>query len=223
MEDLLNLGLIEPINIQELLLNLLLCIVLASFLAWFYARFGRSPSNRQAFARNLPIVALTTVVIIQIVQSSLAISLGLVGALSIVRFRTAIKEPEELAFMFLAITMGLGLGAGQRLATIVSVIIIFLFILVRDQFFSTQVQVNNLFLDLQTSSQTSLAEVEKILGEHVISAEVRRLDSSPQTQQFTFMIRLKDNSSLNTLTLALREQLPTGQFSFIDQVNTFGG
>ena len=52
-------------------------------------------------------------IIITIVKSSLALSLGLVGALSIVRFRTAIKDPEELSFLFISIAIGLGMGANQ--------------------------------------------------------------------------------------------------------------
>ena len=53
---------------------------------------------------------MTTMLIITVVKSSLALSLGLVGALSIVRFRAAIKEPEELAYLFLTIAIGLALG-----------------------------------------------------------------------------------------------------------------
>jgi hypothetical protein len=59
-------------------------------------------------------ITMTTMLIITIVKASLALSLGLVGALSIVRFRAAIKEPEELAYLFLAIAIGLDFGAGQR-------------------------------------------------------------------------------------------------------------
>ena len=54
-----------------------------------------------------------------VVKSSLALSLGLVGALSIVRFRTPIKEPEELVYLFLAIALGLGYAAGHTLMTTV--------------------------------------------------------------------------------------------------------
>ena len=71
-----------------------------------------------------PFVLLTTVLVISIVKSSLALSLGLVGALSIVRFRTPIKEPEELAYLFLCIAAGLGLGANQTLPTIIAIILI---------------------------------------------------------------------------------------------------
>ncbi len=62
--------------------------------------------------------------IITIVKSSLALSLGLVGALSIVRFRSAIKEPEELAYLFLCIAIGLGLGASQTAITTLAFIVI---------------------------------------------------------------------------------------------------
>ena len=63
------------------------------------------------------IIIITIMVVITIVKSSLALSLGLVGALSIVRFRTAIKEPEELAYTFFAIAIGLGAGADQIIIT----------------------------------------------------------------------------------------------------------
>ena len=64
--------------------------------------------------------------IILIVKSSLALSLGLIGALSIVRFRTPIKEPEELIYLFFSIAIGIGFGAGQTLVTSLVFILIIL-------------------------------------------------------------------------------------------------
>ena len=69
-------------------------------------------------------VGITTFIIISIVKSSLALSLGLVGALSIIRFRTAIKEPEELGYFFMAISIGLGLGANQLYPTIIGFVVL---------------------------------------------------------------------------------------------------
>ena len=100
-------------SLPKLVISLALAAVLGSILGQVYIRFGHSLSNRKLFARNFLVLVVTTTLIISIVRSSLALSLGLVGALSIVRFRAAIKEPEELAFLFLAISIGLGLGAGQ--------------------------------------------------------------------------------------------------------------
>lgn len=83
--------------------NLILAAILGRLLGVFYTRFGSSLSNRRSFGGNFMILAMTTMLIISIVKSSIALSLGLVGALSIVRFRAAIKEPEELTYLFLTI------------------------------------------------------------------------------------------------------------------------
>jgi len=94
------------------LVNIILAIVLSAITSYVYIHFCTSLSNRRSFARNFVIIALTTMFIITVVKSSLALSLGLIGALSIIRFRTAIKDPEELAFLFVTIAIGLGLGGG---------------------------------------------------------------------------------------------------------------
>ena len=104
--------------------NLLLTALLCFILSRIYIRYGSSLSNRRMFARNFVLIGMTTMVIITIVKSSLALSLGLVGALSIVRFRAAIKEPEELSYLFLTIAIGLGLGADQRIITLAALFII---------------------------------------------------------------------------------------------------
>ena len=121
MDQALNFGSSDaPLSIPILILNLAIGIVLSLILRWHFQRFGSTLSNRSEFNLVFPFVLLTTILIITVVKSSLALSLGLVGALSIVRFRTPIKEPEELAYLFIAIAMGLGLGANQTLPTICS-------------------------------------------------------------------------------------------------------
>ena len=112
------------ISIPEFISSLLLTAFLASILANIYTNHGSTLSNRRVFSRNFMIIALTTMLVITVVKSSLALSLGLVGALSIVRFRSAIKEPEELAYLFLAIGIGLGMGANQILVTVLAFAII---------------------------------------------------------------------------------------------------
>ena len=99
-----------PLSLATLIFNLVLGLVLSLLISWYYVRFGQSLSNRARFAPILPILTLITLLVISIVKSSLALSLGLVGALSIVRFRTAIKDPEELIFLFFAIAIGFGNG-----------------------------------------------------------------------------------------------------------------
>ena len=89
------------IDIQGFFISLLCAAILSFFVQLFYIKYSSSLSNKKEFSKNFVILGLTTCIVITIVKSSLALSLGLVGALSIVRFRAAIKEPEELVYLFL--------------------------------------------------------------------------------------------------------------------------
>ena len=118
------------IDLKNFVLNLLVAIILSFLIQLTYNRTSRSLSSAENFSRNFIVLGLTTTIIITIVKSSLALSLGLVGALSIVRFRAAIKEPEELVFLFLIIAVGLGCGAGQINITVVGTLIAIMIIFI---------------------------------------------------------------------------------------------
>ena len=120
----------ENINVSfdNFLIAIFLSILLGFLVREFYIRFSTTLSNKVEFSKTFVILAATTTIVITIVKSSLALSLGLVGALSIVRFRAAIKEPEELVYLFLLIAIGLGCGAGQFFITVIGVSIILILI-----------------------------------------------------------------------------------------------
>ena len=87
------------IDLENFVINLVCAIILSFLIQLTYNRTSKSLSSATNFSRNFVVLGLTTTIVITIVKSSLALSLGLVGALSIVRFRAAIKEPEELIQM----------------------------------------------------------------------------------------------------------------------------
>jgi hypothetical protein len=214
-------GLINPdaLSINALAFNMLLGIVLSVIVAWYYARFGEALSNRVKFARLLPMLCLTTILVISVVKASLALSLGLVGALSIVRFRTAIKDPEELMYLFLAIAIGLGLGADQRIPTLVALMIILL-LLIGTRFFAPRSQRRNLYLNIQVPEAEQTGEFETIndiLVAHAELVDMRRLDRHNHTLQMTYLLDCKDQGRLVRLMDDLRDQVPECTFSFIDQ------
>ncbi|HEY7699435.1 MAG TPA: DUF4956 domain-containing protein, partial [Vicinamibacteria bacterium] len=105
--------------------------VAALYVRFLYRRFGSSVSNRDSFSAVFPMLTAVTVLIILVVKSSLALSLGLVGALSIVRFRAAIKSPEELVYLFFCIGIGVALGAEHRLLALVAVLVVSAFVAFR--------------------------------------------------------------------------------------------
>ena len=185
------------IPIWDFVINLILTALLAFLLGRFYSRFGRSLSNRTQFSGNFILIAMTTMLIISIVKASLALSLGLVGALSIVRFRSAIKEPEELAYLFLLIAIGLGFGADQRLTTLVAFCIILTIIWISSRS-SVARQDGYLYLTIGTNGQksTELSQIIKALEAHCSELELKRLDEDKHQLEAAFNIRFDTISDL---------------------------
>ena len=114
---------------------LLLTLFCSYVLKYTFEKKSNSLSSKYQLSNMMPILSGTTFLVILIVKSSLALSLGLVGALSIVRFRTPIKEPEDLVYLFLSIGLGIGFGAYQVLSTLVIFFIIIAFIWIKKSSF----------------------------------------------------------------------------------------
>ena len=126
----------------EFLKSLIAAAILGYLINLIYIKYSNPLSNKVQFSKNFIILSVTTCIIITIVKSSLALSLGLVGALSIVRFRAAIKEPEELIYLFLTIAAGLGTGAGQIKITIFGVIFVLIIIIIQKVFQKITLMIN---------------------------------------------------------------------------------
>ncbi|RMD85490.1 MAG: DUF4956 domain-containing protein, partial [Candidatus Dadabacteria bacterium] len=108
------------VDIEQLGYQLIVGAIIGVVIRWHFIKFSSVLGNKRDSSAIFPFILLITLLVITVVKSSLALSLGLVGALSIVRFRTPIKEPEELGYLFLSIASGLGLGANQIKATVLS-------------------------------------------------------------------------------------------------------
>ena len=106
-----NSSLNASVNVNDFVISLVTAIILGLLTTQHFKRIPTTVSSKGNLIILLPFIALVVCIIITIVKSSLALSLGLVGALSIVRFRTPIKDPMELSYIFLAIAIGLGTGA----------------------------------------------------------------------------------------------------------------
>jgi hypothetical protein len=211
-----------PLSVPDLLVNLVIGVILAVLVRWHFRRFGSTLSNRDEFAQVFPFIILTTILIISVVKSSLALSLGLVGALSIVRFRTPIKEPEELAYLFISIAIGLGLGASQSIPTIIATF----FILgamaglkwTKGDDFGKQ-----LFLTIDWEGDTATAEsgrlnaLNTVLLKHVDKSDLRRYDVRNGLLSATYLLDIHDDELLNTLIDDLRATFPDISVTFLDQ------
>ena len=200
------------------ILNIILSGLLATLLSWIYTTYGNSLSNRKQFGKNFLLITLTTVLIITIVKSSLALSLGLVGALSIIRFRAAIKEPEELSYLFMAIAIGLGFGADQTLITIIAFIIIMAIVVFSKKFSKKNQNDQNLHLTIQSDDpkKVNIEAILDVLNTYCDQIDLRRLDETKNVIEASFIVESQSFSQLNKAKYELQKLDDSLKIVFLD-------
>ena len=203
---------------DEFLFNIIIVALLTSVLRFYYIRFGNAISNRRKFANNFLPLALGTLLIIMIVKSSIALSLGLVGALSIVRFRAAIKDPEELTYLFIAIGLGLAGGANQPILAIVAFtfIIGLLFInrlIIGKVSFKKE---DKLFVNISTDEE-DLGKVTALLTSIFPYVELKRLDTLEKGMDVSFVCKADSIDQLSKAKNEISQLSKQTRLSIVDQ------
>jgi len=193
---------LTELRVGELMGQMVWLILLSSLLSVIYLYTGNALSNKKRLAAIFPLMSLTTMLIISIIKVSLTLSLGLVGALSIVRFRAAIKDPEELVYIFLAITLGLGFGANQIGLTSVFFGVMLVVIVaqawLRGRFNRVWLEKDSVQLELVFKKKQGLATITKILDEHCVEIKLQRM-SEEKEQVMVFLIKPKSVESLEMI------------------------
>ena len=193
------------IDIPNFVLSLVFAAILSFFVQLFYIRYSSTLSNRKEFSKNFVILGVTTCIVIMIVKSSLALSLGLVGALSIVRFRAAIKEPEELVYLFLIIAIGLGCGANQLIITVVGIVFALILIMIYSGYLKNSKknieQVINLGIIIQENINDT--QINNLINDiKKISSELKFVSMSRTNENTTINIDLKPKKFENLTLLS---------------------
>lgn len=193
----------DDLSLTLTIFNFCGAIVVSFLVKSFYTRYSFSLTGKMHIGSVIPILTAVIFLVIVIVKSSLALSLGLVGALSIVRFRTPIKEPEELVYLFLAIAIGLGFGAGYpiitALITVLTLVIIF-FLLSNKR--ASAIEYN--LLVNWSNQEISFDTVAEIIGALCMSLKLIRFESDNQNNSSVFLIELSEQTDLDTLVTKLK-------------------
>ncbi len=119
----------SQIDVAEIVICMLITVLIAMYIFMVYRIITRNSFYNRNFNLSLIALAVITAAIILTIQSNIVISLGMVGALSIVRFRTAIKDPMDLVFLFWAISIGIICGAGFAIVAVIASVIITVIVL----------------------------------------------------------------------------------------------
>lgn len=187
---------ITPSSWLTILVSLLLAFVVGLFIAFIYRKNYRGVMYSNNFTLTLVLMTLITCPVVMCIRESIALSMGMVGALSIVRFRTAVKDPLDTAYMFWSLTMGILLGAGQFFLTALTVVGIAVLITV--------------LVQIQSKSQGSFLlvvrmgeEADRAAGQIIGSIRTQKLKSKTVSSngiEATYEVRLdKPDAILNKL------------------------
>ena len=205
-------------SVARFVMSLVLGGLLTLFVQGLYRRFGNSPSNPETFASMFLVLTLTTMFVIHIVQSSLALSLGLLGALTIVRFRTAIKSPNELVYAFLCVSIGISLAANRLLLSAVSLVVVSVFIYFTSRF-QRRDQSRQWLLTMSgapkrffTDKGPSALDVLTTLDG---AAKIQRLDHDEDLVELRAVVTVREPEVSAKLS-KLRGRLPGLDISYVD-------
>ena len=213
-------------NIQIDFGNFFVAIILSLILSFLvkltYLKVGRALNDKDYFSDTFIPLAIITTLVITVIKFSLALSLGLVGALSIVRFRAAIKEPEELVYLFFIISIGLANGANQFLLSTISTIIIILFLFLRNYYQSKKVNdfkfnsdSNILSINI-TDNKKNIEDVIKQLNPQLKYLKLKSANIEKNQSTYVFWYDLDEkqiNNFLNNLKGLSDENLELSIYS----------
>lgn len=205
LDDFQNLDLF-PLSTGDILANLLIALLCGLFIAWLYRKTSTAPGYPPSFLISMVLLTLITAMVIMIIGNSLARAFGLVGAMSIIRFRTAVKETLDIVFIFFALAAGLAAGAGAQTIAVIATPLIggVLFILTRLSLLAPQRR--EYFLQFSYDGDDERPGYIDVLNTHcrrhrLVSAAAGRGEGP---MQLSFSVELRDLRDNQVLLRELR-------------------
>lgn len=190
---------INSVSILDMAIALLLAFGLGLFIFLVYKKTYQGVMYSSSFGVTLIALTMITTVVILAVTSNVVLSLGMVGALSIVRFRTAIKEPLDIAFLFWSIAVGIVLAAGMIPLAVIGSVIIGVILLI---FVNRKSHCNPYIIVVQCADHNSETKVKDFLTGQVQRCVVKSKSVQRGSIELNMEIRLKDDNTdfVNTLS-----------------------
>ncbi len=194
-QDIFKSGFLESVNVISLfdmLLTLLLSFALGLFVFYIYKRCCSSIMYSASFGVTLIALCMITSMVILAVTNNVILSLGMVGALSIVRFRTAIKDPSDIAFLFWSIAAGIVLAAGFIELAVTGSLFIGLILLIFSQ---TKGLAKPYILVLHCSNQKTEQEASDMVSRRVKRLSLKSKSVTPGCIELNYEVCLRDEDT----------------------------
>lgn len=183
---------ITSVSVLDMFIAIVLAFGLGMFIFLVYKKTYSGVMYSSSFATTLVALTMITTVVILAVTSNVVLSLGMVGALSIVRFRTAIKEPLDIAFLFWSIAVGIVLAAGMIPLAIIGSVIIGIILLI---FVNRKSHTNPYIVVIRCDGNESENKAKALLDTKVERCVVKSKTAQKGCVELNFEIRLKDDNT----------------------------
>ena len=183
---------VSSVSLLDMGIALALAFCLGLFIFMVYKKTFNGVMYSSSFGVTLIALTMITTVVILAVTSNVVLSLGMVGALSIVRFRTAIKEPLDIAFLFWSIAVGIVLAAGMIPLAVIGSVVIGVILLV---FVNKKSHVHPYILVLECSDQESENKAKEFLTQHVTRSVVKSKTAQAGKVELNLEVRLKEDNT----------------------------
>ncbi len=183
---------ITSVSILDMAIALVLAFGIGMFIFLVYKKTYQGVMYSSSFGTTLVALTMISTVVILAVTSNVVLSLGMVGALSIVRFRTAIKEPLDIAFLFWSIAVGIVLAAGMIPLAVIGSVIIGVILLV---FVNKKTHCNPYIVVVQCDGHESEENVKRFLGDNVQKYVIKSKSAQKGFVELNVDVRLKDDNT----------------------------
>jgi uncharacterized membrane protein YhiD involved in acid resistance len=185
----------QDLNIWMILINLTVAFILAMFIYFIYKITFSGVLYSKNFNITLVLVSLVTAAAVIVISSNIVLALGMVGALSIVRFRMAVKDPKDVGFLFWAITNGIICGISAYDLAVISVLFIGLVIFI----ISKKIRFTEPYLLIIDSKELDIQGIEEILKKHTLLYKIRSKIIEKDKAQLIAEIRIRKDKIKNLI------------------------
>ncbi len=183
---------VSSVTLLDMLIALVLALGIGMFIFLIYKKTYQGVMYSSSFGTTLVALTMITTVVILAITSNVVLSLGMVGALSIVRFRTVIKEPLDIAFLFWAITVGIVLAAGMIPLAVLGSIFIGIVLLL---FVNKKSHRNPYIVVLSCADSTAEAQAKALLEKHVLKSVVKSKTAQKGMIELNMEIRMRNDNT----------------------------
>ncbi|MEU9833796.1 DUF4956 domain-containing protein [Streptosporangium sp. NPDC048047] len=196
-------------SVADIAIAMTLSFVLSAMIGWVYRATHRNVSYSQSYVQTLVILGMLISLIMLVVGSNIARAFALVGALSVVRFRNAIKETRDVGFIFLVMGIGMAVGTRFYLLGVVAAVAISLIVMVMHRFNWFHLNVRRQVVKVQVPSDEDFtATIQDVLVRHTDEFELVSMESirGGALTELTYTVKIKKGGEPADLITGLRER-----------------